>query len=455
MFATSDQQRFGSSESYAVYVLVLLWLAYILSFIDRQVLSLLIGPIREDFAISDTQFSLLHGLAFAIFYTLLGLPIGRWADRGNRRNIIVMGVALWSVMTCCCGFARHFGTLFLARVGVGVGEAALSPPAHSLLSDYFKPERLPLVFAFYTTGIIVGSGVAFIIGGSIYSYFDAMDAVVLPVVGLILPWQATFIAVGSPGILMAILMLTIREPKRNGLNDQRDANVESTIKPVSLAELFAFLYLHRKVYFSLILGVGLLSILGYATMTWYPEFLQRSYGLERVDAGKRFGSLFIIAGLSGTIILALIADYFTRKGHADISVKLIFIVACLEVVPAVLAPLMPDANSALLMASLLIALQYGPFGIAISALQTLTPNEMRAQVSAILLFTTNTLGLVIGPTMVALLTDYGFKGDSFLNYSLSLTSAIVAPLAAIFLWQAYKNYMPVFHACKESQNSVA
>lgn len=439
---------------YASYVLLLLWLAYILSFIDRQILSLLIAPIREDFAISDTQFSLLHGLAFAIFYTLLGLPIGRMADSRNRRNIIVAGVALWSVMTCLCGMAKSFSSLFIARIGVGVGEAALSPPAHSLLTDYFKADRLPLVFAFYTTGIIVGSGIAYLIGGELYQFFEQTPMVNIPLLSDlalnypalndIKPWQATFIAVGLPGLLMALLMLTIKEPKRNGLNLETDNNVmaatNTTTQAMPLKEVFSYLNERRKAYFSIIIGVSLLSILGYATMAWYPEFLRRSYGMEIAEAGSRFGSLFLTAGLIGTALLAFTCYFFARRGVKDISMRVVIFVACAEFIPATLAPLMPNADLALLLASVVIALQFGYFGIAISALQIITPNQLRAQVSALLLFATNILGLVIGPTIVALLTDYVFVGDQYLNRSLALTSAVIAPLAAIILWRGLSAY---------------
>lgn len=398
----------------------------------------MIGPIREDFAISDTQFSLLHGLAFAIFYTVLGLPIGRLADRKNRRNIIVAGVALWSAMTCLCGMAKSFPALFLARIGVGVGEAALSPPAHSLLTDYFKPERLPLVFAFYASGIIVGSGIAYLIGGQLYEFFEHSKSLEYPVLSSVKPWQATFIAVGLPGILVALWMLTIKEPPRKGL--AKSTYQDNQNQALSISEVLAYLSENRRAYFSIIVGVSLLSILGYATMAWYPEFLQRSYGLSRAEAGSRFGSLFLVAGLIGSALLAFTSYFFARRGVNDICMKVVLFVALAEFIPATLAPLMPDVDSALIFAGILIALQYGYFGIAISALQIITPNEMRAQVSAILLFSTNILGLIVGPTIVALLTDFVFVGDEFLNYSLALTSAVVAPLAAFVLWRGLASY---------------
>ena len=418
---------------YASYVLFLLLIAYILSFVDRNVLALLIEPIRSDFSITDTQFSLLHGLAFALFYTFLGLPIGRWADRGNRRNIIVIGVALWSLMTCLCGAAKSFFTLFLARVGVGVGEAALSPPAHSLLSDLFRPERLPMVFAIYSTGIILGSGFAFIIGGHIYEYFETRDAWTIPLLGALKPWQSTFIVVGFPGLLVAALLMTIREPERKG-------RVQEAGELMPLSEVLAYLWQRRGAYLSLIIGVSMLSILGYGTLAWYPEFLQRTYGVSRTQAGSQFGQLFIVAGLIGSIALAYAAGWFGRRGVSDINMRIIFVVALLEFVPAVIAPLMPTMNGALAFAAVLIALQYGYFGIAISALQLVTPNEMRAQVSAVLLFATNMLGLIVGPTVVALLTDYAFGTEESVRYSLAVVAAVFAPAAALVIWRGLPHY---------------
>ena len=390
----------------------------------------------------------MHGLAFAIFYTVLGLPIGRWADRGNRRNIIVLGIAVWSLMTCLSGYARSFMALFAARVGVGIGEAALSPPAHSMLSDTFRPERLPAVFAFYGTGIILGIGFASVIGGELYTWFDNNDTSGWFLFGPLNAWQSTFIVVGAPGLLLALLMLlTVREPARKGIPQSASADEQPSIR-----EVLQFIRDNHRVYASLIGGVALLSILGYALSTWYPEFLQRSYGLEKAEAGRRFGSLFLVAGLLGSILLALISQYFASRSVRDIGIKIVTAVALIEAVPAIVAPLMPSADLALLTASIVIALQYGHFGIAISALQVVTPNRMRAQVSAILLFCTNILGLIVGPTLVAIFTDYLFVGDQYLNYSLSLTSLLVAPLAALWLWSGIKHYQPMLDRA-ESANA--
>ena len=223
----------------------MLLLAYILSFIDRNAMAVLIGPIREEFAISDFQYSLLHGLAFSLFYIGLGLPIARLADRGNRTLIISIGVFVWSVMTCLCGLARSFTSLFLARVGVGIGEAALSPPAYSLLADFFAPQNLPRAIAVYTLGITFGGGLAYIIGSAVYQYFDESAQVVLPLVGALKPWQMTFVAVGLPGLLIVAMLALVREPPRRG------AKSPAGEQHASIPEVGAQLRRHWRAYLGL------------------------------------------------------------------------------------------------------------------------------------------------------------------------------------------------------------
>jgi len=246
----------------ALYALLVLLLAYILSFVDRNVMAVLIGPIRADFDISDFQYSLLHGFAFSMFYIFLGLPIARLADRGSRKWVVTAGVLVWSVMTCLCGFARGFASLFLARVGVGVGEAALSPPAYSLLSDYFSEESLPRAMAVYTLGITIGGGLAYIIGGAVYDYFSQPGAVVPPLLGELRPWQITFVIVGLPGVLLVALLAAMAEPPRRGAQPREG--------DYRIAEVAAHLRSRWQAYTSLVVGVSLLAVLGYGTMAWYP-----------------------------------------------------------------------------------------------------------------------------------------------------------------------------------------
>ncbi|MBL8631225.1 MAG: MFS transporter, partial [Rhodospirillaceae bacterium] len=213
-------------ESYAWYVVGVLVLAYTVSYIDRTILTLMVKPIRETLQISDVQISLLHGLAFAIFYTVLGVPIGWLADRVNRTKVIAVGIFVWSLMTAACGLSRSFWQMFMARVGVGVGEAALSPAAYSLLNDYFKADRRTLAISIYATGVYIGSGLALIVGGGVIAVTPSLE---LPFVGHMEPWQVVFLAVGLPGLVVAVLMKTVKEPLRRGVLKNAQTTVGDTL----------------------------------------------------------------------------------------------------------------------------------------------------------------------------------------------------------------------------------
>jgi MFS family permease len=410
----------------AGYALLALLLAYILSFIDRNVMAVLIGPIRDDFAISDFQYSLLHGFAFSMFYILLGLPIARLADRGSRKWVVVVGVFVWSMMTCLCGVTRTFTGLFLARVGVGVGEAALSPPAYSLLSDYFSEDTVPRAMAIYTLGITIGGGLAYIIGGAVYEYFTVHGALTVPVFGELRPWQTTFVVVGLPGFALVVLLSLMAEPQRRGL-------AIGSEHEYSVGEVAAQLRAHWQAYASLIIGVSLLAVLGYGTMAWYPEFLVRSHGMSRAEAGSAFGMIFIFAGSAGTLLGGFSAKPLLDRGYPDAGLRLIICIALLWLLPASLGPLSSSSQMALWAAVPIVFFLNSYFALAISSLQNITPNRMRAQISALMLFMTNLLGLALGPSVVAGITDFIFADDAALAYSLSLLPLLVCPLAAALL----------------------
>lgn len=216
------------STARAWSALAVLMLAYTVSFVDRTILSLLIPPIQRDLGISDTQVSLLAGFAFAIFYTLMGIPLGRIADRYNRRNLIAVGITVWCLMTAACGLARTYWELFLARVGVGIGEAALSPAAYSMISDLFPRDQLGRAIAIYSIGLPIGSGVALLIGALVVGMVANVPPITLPLVGTLYAWQLTFLLVGLPGLIVALLVLALREPQR------RDQVVGQPLAPASL-----------------------------------------------------------------------------------------------------------------------------------------------------------------------------------------------------------------------------
>lgn len=423
----------------ANYALLLLLLAYILSFIDRNVMAVLIGPIRSDFAISDFQYSLLHGFAFSMFYIVMGLPIARLADRHSRKWIITVGLVSWSLMTCLCGAARSFFTLFLARIGVGVGEATLSPAAFSMLGDLFPREKLARALAIYSLGITLGGGLAYVIGSTVYEWFAAAEQLVLPLFGEVRPWQMTFIAVGAPGFILAIFLGLLSEPaRRSGATDAQGAEVHH-----GLAEIGAHLRVHARAYMAPIGSVAVLGILGYGTMAWYPEFLIRTFDMPRGEAGNQFGLMFLIAGSLGALVGGWSVEPLMRRGYQDAPLRIILAVSVLWILPAALGPLSGSPSMAVWMAAPIVFFLNAHYGVGVAAVQFITPNRMRAQISALMLFVTNLFGLAFGPTAVAMLTDFVFADDLALRYSLAVLPLLVCPLAIILILQGMRSYRRV------------
>jgi MFS family permease len=419
----------------------ILTLAYTVSFIDRQILSLLVEPIRRDLKISDTEISLLQGFAFAIFYTIMGLPIARVADVRSRRMIIAAGIFFWSVMTAACGVAKNFWQLFGARVGVGVGEAALSPPAYSIISDYFPPDRLSQAISFYSMGIYIGAGLAFVVGGAVIHLVEVAGVTTLPLLGELFPWQITFLTVALPGLVVVALMMTVREPVRRGLAAVKGPVAQETPRATpSLAQVATFVKDRWKVLSSHYLGYALFALIGYANISWIPTFVIRTYGWTASQVGLIYGVLILVFGTAGVVSGGWLADRMRRRGRSDANMRVTMYAAIAITGPLIAAPLMNDPVVAMILVAPGIFLVSLPFGVAPAALQVITPNQMRAQISALYLFVANIIGLGLGPTVVALMTDYVFGYDLALRYSLAIMGGVTAPLAALTLGLGLKHY---------------
>ena len=400
-------------------------------------MSVLIGPIRQDFNISDFQYSLLHGFAFSMFYITLGLPIARLADKYPRFNIISIGVLLWSFMTCICGFTKNFFSLFLARMGVGVGEAALSPAAFSILSDIYPKEKLPQATAIYSLGITIGGGLAYILGGIVYEYFATVDLDAFLFFSSLQPWQMTFFAVGLPGFLIALCLKCLPEPPRT-LNQNPSYTEENHS---SLLDVLEFFKSNWQVYIGIIGSMALMSVLGYGIMAWYPELLIRIYNIDRSIAGSHFGLVFIVAGSAGALLGGWFCSRLISRGVIDAPVRIIICVSILWAIPTLIAPFSNSSELAMIMAWPIVFFLNSYFGIGVSAIVLATPHDMRAQASAILLFFTNLFGLTFGPTAVAILTDFIFGGDEYLWASLGVLPLIVLPPALILALISRKPYI--------------
>jgi MFS family permease len=402
------------SPRYASYVLGVLFTVYVINFIDRQVLSVFIGPIKAEFGVSDTKMGLLVGFAFALFYTFAGIPIARWADRGNRRSIIAIGLAVWSAMTVASGLARNFAQLALARVGVGVGEAAGSPPAHSLISDYFPANRRATALGIYAWGVYIGSALAYLGGGYLREYFD---------------WRTAFYVLGAPGLVFALIVrFTVREPPR-GYSERGPTTAADTTFGETLRHL-----LGCRSWIHLMLGSSFLSIVGYGVLMWGFEFFGRVHGMSPMDIGEWMAA---IVGLGGSVGTYLGGRFVDRLGQLDSAWYMrLPAIATLVAMPFAFAFLLADSSVwslAFFFPFYLLSNVYVPAMHTIN--QNLAKLRMRATAAAIMLFIVNIVGAGAGPFIVGLLNDLyadRFGGDA-IRYSL-LTITATGFLGSLFLY---------------------
>jgi len=431
----------------ANYVLGLLFLAYAFSFIDRNVLGVMVGPIKADLELSDFQFSLLQGAAFAILYSVMSIPFGRLADAKSRKLIMALGLFSWSLMTIGCGLAKNFWQLFVMRMGVGVGEATLSPAAYSTISDSFTREKLTRALAIYKAGMYVGGGLALALGGFMYDYYASIPDLSFPVLGAINAWQATFVTVGLPGFLLALMIFFTKEPTRKGMLRSNDANSPASLK---IGEVFSFMFVqHRRLYFSLFMGCSILAIVSYGYSSWFTEMLIRNFSLDRSHAGSLVGTVIIVGGLLGILSGPLIVGFLQKRGFADSHMRALMLLSIALIPAAVSAPQMPNHILALALVSVTFFFQAAYIGVAAAGVQLVTPNQMRGQATAIYLFATNMLGLALGSTLVAGFTDFVFADEGALMHSLSLNSAVLLPIAAWIFWKGLDSFSTAIKQSEE------
>ncbi|WP_136161694.1 MFS transporter [Sphingomonas flavalba] len=396
-------------------VVVLLLLAYIVAVMDRQILSLMVQPIRRDLGITDTQVSLLHGFAFVITFTALGLFFGRVADRGNRRNLIIIGMLIWCLATAGCGLARNFAELFAARMAVGVGEAALSPAAYSLIADYFAPERRGRAMGVYTMGTFVGSGVAMIAGALAILSTMGGSSVQVPIIGPMTNWQAAFIVVGLPGLLVVAAMLSVREPVRR--ERATTGAAPSTLR---------FLRANIGVLSVVIAGLACNALASFSLISWTPTVFIRLFRWEASTIGVVYGLILAVPGAAGIMFAGWLADRMAKRDGPRPLALACWALAL--VIPTSLwvglAVSEGVSLAALAASSFLLAM---PTGLAPLALYQLTPNEHRGQLIAIYLLAATVVGLGAGPTIVAATNALLFADDMMIGQAM----AIVTTLAAI------------------------
>lgn len=402
------------TDRYRNYVLVMLTLVYVFNFIDRQVLVILQESIKKELQLSDTQLGLLSGFTFAVFYVVLGIPIARIADKSNRRNTVAVSLGLWSIFTACSGMARNFVQLLLARIGVGVGEAGGSPPAHAMISDYFPPEKRSTALSIYSTGIYFGVLIGFLMGGYLNQH---------------LGWRSAFFAVGIPGIIFSLLFYaTVREPVKGA------TDAVATEQSHSLGEALRLLYAtHTFVFLSIASALNVFCI--YGLINWAPSFLARLHGMSNTDIGIALGLIYGLGGALGSYAGGLLTD---RLGKTDKRWYLkVSAYAILITVPCGAGALfLQNTFLAVTFLGICASLQSVYLGPSLAVAHSLVPASMRALTSSIFFLVINLIGLGFGPLTVGALSDLlrPSLGPESLRWALSII--IVISLSSVLLFFA-------------------
>ena len=414
------------SHTNKYYALVLLTIVYAFNFVDRQLLAILQETIKADLQLSDSQLGLLTGFAFAVFYVTAGIPIARWADRGNRRNIISISLFLWSLMTAVSGFVQNYAQLVLARIGVGVGEAGGSPPSHSIISDIFPPESRAGALGFYSTGVNIGILFGFLLGGWLNEIFG---------------WRTAFIVVGAPGIILAIIVrMTLAEPVR-GLSENREACDEKSSFRKVVSVLWGTISFRH-----LALAAGLNAFVSYSLSSWVASFMIRIHSMSTGELGTWLALIVGVGGAIGVFGGGMLADKLAKKDKrwyawlpaltGMISLPFLYLFFISEsAYTALMCFVIPGILANVYLGSVL-ATTHGLVGL-----------RMRAMASAILFLIINIIGLGLGPWSIGILSDY--LSDSYQQESLRYAMLYVLPVVSI--WSACHFYL----AAKNVRNDLA
>jgi len=411
-----EHESSGSTATYSWYALGVLIAAYILAFVDRQVLNLLVAPIKRDLHLSDVQISLLQGLSFALFLSFGGLPIGRLIDTRPRPRLLAACIALWSVMTAGCGLAAGYAQFLLCRIGVGVGEAAMTPSAYSLIGDYFEDRRQGVAMALYSVGAYVGSGLALIIGAAVTARVPAGRIPAGPL-GTRAGWQLVFLLVALPGLAVGLWVATLREPAR------RDA-----ASPPGLPLVLRYFRGRARALVAVNLAVAFAAMAIQALSAWLPSFFLRHFGLPTAETGRMLGIIIITAGAAGTVSAGLLGDRLA-VARPDARLHVLIGGAVLAAPCALVALHAANAEAALMwlvptIFGLTLAIGSGP-----ATLQQVTPPAMRGVQHAVAVLAVNLIGLGLGPTAVALISDRLFRDEARIGEALAITVAAALALS--------------------------
>jgi MFS family permease len=406
--------------------------AYAISYLDRQLINLLAPALKADLALTDVELSVLQGTAFAIPFVTFGLVAGALADRFGRVRLVAAGMAAWSAMTSLCGVVRHFGGLFACRAGVGVGEAVLTPAAVSMISDQFPPTQRPRALATYQMGSTVGAALGYVLIGAWLPH----EPVHVAGLGVLQPWQATFLALGVPGVLCAALLLALQEPARRGLMRPADAPA------AGYGDALRFLWARRAAFAPTMIGFGLLGLLAYGPASQTTLFFVRTYGWTIGEIASVNGLLIVLTGTPGALFGGHLAVRLRRR-HPDGTLRAIAYATTAAIVPITFLWLSPTPLLAWIGQGAMNFAVAASINLNTAALADVTPNELRGKTIALNAMLITLVGLGVGPTLIAMITDYVLHDESQLRWSLVMFSAVVSPLAALVLWRALPAYRRV------------
>lgn len=401
-------------------------IAYVLAYVDRLIVSLLVEPIKAELLLSDTQIGVIVGLSFALFYSLMGIPIARIADGGNRKRLLVACAAIWSVMTALCGFASGFWSLFMARVGVAVGEAGIAPTSLSMISDNFPAERRSRPISLWVFGGPLASVLAFGGGAALLVEGGAIDQLRNILGSDLSAWRLILIGLGVLGMPLVLVLLTIREPIRRSDygTDYAAASVRQTLK---------FVKQHRLVFFYYFGGVALCFLVLNGILIWLPAILMRQYGMTLSEAGTSIAALSLMAGLVGTVGGGYLNDLVIRRGFPDGSVRATLMCAACGSLPLALTVFVDEPIFALILFGTGITGMAGATTIPQIAMQQVAPNRMRAQIAAGYFFLINIVGFGLGPVAVGAATDYVFGNETMISWSIFVVVVAAMPIALTML----------------------
>ena len=411
----TDSSPSEESSMYRNYVLAMLTLVYVFNFVDRQLLVILQESIKKELSLSDTQLGLLSGFTFAIFYVTMGIPIAHLADKGNRKNLVAISLGIWSMMTAFSGLVKNYIQLLMARIGVGIGEAGGSPPAHAMISDYFPPAKRATALSIYSTGIYIGVSVGFLMGG----YLNQQ-----------LGWRTAFFALGIPGVIFSLLFfLTVKEPRRGAT----DVGLSQAIKSQSFGEVFKLLF-SKKTFVYLAFATGFNSFCIYGLSNWEPSFLARMHGMKSSEIGLSLGLIKGVAGGLGTLMGGVLTDYFGKRDKRwHLKIPAYAIVLALPTIVGAL--FFKNTGLSLLCISMLTFLTGMYIGPSVAVTHSLVPASMRAFSSAILFFVLNIIGLGFGPLLIGVLSDYltPTLGTDSLRWAMTITMIAGVGSALFFI----------------------